>query len=404
MPRSNEFIAGDSDADRFLMGLLRAFADLVLVASGVLRASPRGTWQPDAIYPPAQLAYAALRERLGASRAPEVAVLTGHGSIDPEHPLLESGALVLTSEAGADRLAGRLPAASTVLALGPDPEIDPVFVVDALRARGHQRILCEAGPHAFGSLLAADVVDELFLTTSPLLVGDGGPGSRFALVEGADLTPAASTRPAPRRPPPRLVPLPALRARGPELTYAERASLSASSRTLTRSSSGRRIEKPQPRPARIVAIQSREPTRMRSTVAPSSSTSSARVAGNAPHGFVDGQLEEHLHLPAPRNACERGAHVRDRVEAFRRVDRGVRDRPQAPHPVHPERAEVVAQVIVRREVPAPRVDDEPMRAQLASRLLARERTVRPSNSASPTDEVGEQEHRLTADGCRPART
>ena len=47
MSRSNEFIAGDSDADRFLMGLLRAFADLVLVASGVLRASPRGTWQFD---------------------------------------------------------------------------------------------------------------------------------------------------------------------------------------------------------------------------------------------------------------------------------------------------------------------------------------------------------------------
>jgi riboflavin biosynthesis pyrimidine reductase len=192
MPRSNEFIAGDSDADRFLMGLLRAFAELVLVASGVLRASPRGTWQPQAIYPPAAADYAALRERLGASAAPEVAVLTGHGSIDPGHPLLESGALVLTSEAGADRLAGHLPAASTVVALGPDPEIDPVAVVDALRARGHRRILCEAGPHTFGSLLEAGVVDELFLTTSPLLVGDAGPGSRFALVEGADLAPAAT--------------------------------------------------------------------------------------------------------------------------------------------------------------------------------------------------------------------
>ncbi len=192
MPRSNEFIAGDNDADRFLMGLLRAFADLVLVASGVLRASPRGTWQPQAIYPPSAADYAALRERLGASAAPEVAVLTGHGSVDPGHPLFESTSLVLTSEAGADRLAGRLPAASTIVALGPDPEIDPVAVVDALRARGHQRILCEAGPHTFGSLLEADVVDELFLTTSPLLVGDAGPGSRFALVEGADLTPAAT--------------------------------------------------------------------------------------------------------------------------------------------------------------------------------------------------------------------
>jgi hypothetical protein len=30
-------------------------------------------------------------------------------------------------------------------------------------------------------------VDELFLTTSPLLVGAAGPGSRLRLVEGADL-------------------------------------------------------------------------------------------------------------------------------------------------------------------------------------------------------------------------
>jgi riboflavin biosynthesis pyrimidine reductase len=192
MPRSNEFIAGGSDADRFLMGLLRAFADAVLIGSGVLRASPRGTWQPDAIYPPAALEYAALRERLGAAAMPEVAVLTGSGSLDPEHPLLASGALVLTSEAGAERLAGHLSAASTVIALGRDPEIDPQVVVDALHARGHRRILCEAGPHTFGGFLEAGVVDELFLTTSPLFVGDAGPGTRFALVEGADLTPGGT--------------------------------------------------------------------------------------------------------------------------------------------------------------------------------------------------------------------
>jgi riboflavin biosynthesis pyrimidine reductase len=192
MPRSNEFIAGGSDADRFLMGLLRAFADAVIIGSGVLRASPRGTWLPDGIYPPAAASYAELRERLGASTAPEVAVLTGSGSIDPEHPLLESGALVVTSEAGADRLAGRVPAASTVVALGNDRFIDPSVVLDTLHARGHRRILCEAGPHTFGGFLEAGVVDELFLTMSPLLVGDGGPGTRFRLVEGADLTPAGS--------------------------------------------------------------------------------------------------------------------------------------------------------------------------------------------------------------------
>jgi riboflavin biosynthesis pyrimidine reductase len=189
MPRSNEFIARDSDADRFVMGLLRAFADAVLIGAGVLRASPRGTWRPEAIYPPAATEYAELRERLGTSIAPEVAILTGSGDIDVEHPLLGSGALVLTSDAGAERLNGRVPSASTVAALGPNRRIAPDLVVSTLRARGHRQILCEAGPHTFGGFLKADAVDELFVTTSPLVVGDGGPGSRLGLVEAADLTP-----------------------------------------------------------------------------------------------------------------------------------------------------------------------------------------------------------------------
>lgn len=192
MRNSNTFVAGDNDADRFVMGLLRAYADTVLIGSGVLRASPRGTWRADAIYPPAATEYAALREQLGLPASPEVAVLTGSGSIDTEHPVLASGALVLTSSGGAARLAASLPEASTVLALAEGDIIDPVLVVAALRERGHRRILCEAGPHTFGGLLEAGVVDELFLTSSPLLVGEAGPGSRYSLVEGADLVPAST--------------------------------------------------------------------------------------------------------------------------------------------------------------------------------------------------------------------
>jgi riboflavin biosynthesis pyrimidine reductase len=191
VPSSNDLIAGDSDADRFLMGLLRAFADVVLIGAGVLRASPRGTWRPERIYPPAADGYAELRRKLGRSEAPEVAVLTGSGSIDPAHPLLASGALVLTSDAGAARLDGRLPRASTVVELGISTTVDSLLVVEALRARGHRRILSEAGPHAFGSFLGAGVVDELFLTTSPLLAGDAGHGTRLRLVEAADLVPLA---------------------------------------------------------------------------------------------------------------------------------------------------------------------------------------------------------------------
>ena len=190
MKGSNAFIAGDSDADRFLMGLLRAFAEAVLIGAGVIGASPRGTWRAADIYPPTAAAYTDLRRRLGIPSEPEVAVLTGRGSIDPGHPLFEAGALVLTSDVGAERLRGRLPGASTVLVLGTSTTIDPSSVIETLRARGHGRILCEAGPHTFGELLGVDLVDELFLTTSPLLVGAAGPRTRLSLVEGSDLTPA----------------------------------------------------------------------------------------------------------------------------------------------------------------------------------------------------------------------
>jgi riboflavin biosynthesis pyrimidine reductase len=170
VPRSNSLVSMESAADRFVMGLLRAFADVVLIGAGVLRASPRGTWLPENVYPLAAKSFAELRRSLGKPEAPTVAVLTGSGSIDPAHPVL-GRAVVLTSTRGARALEGALPPGAEVVALGEERTIDVRLVADALWERGHRLILSEAGPHTFGSLLAADVVDELFLTVSPLLVG-----------------------------------------------------------------------------------------------------------------------------------------------------------------------------------------------------------------------------------------
>ena len=195
IPESNSVIAAGSRADHFVMGLLRAFADVVLVGSGVLRTSPRGTWRPEKVYPPGADAFAELRSARSRPSRPEVAILSGRGSIDPGHPVLASGAVVLTSERGADRLRERLPDAATVVALGEDVALDPHLVVAALHDRGHRVILSEAGPHTFGSLLEGGVVDELFLTVSPRLAGNAGADSRLRLVEAADLVPLVRARP-----------------------------------------------------------------------------------------------------------------------------------------------------------------------------------------------------------------
>jgi riboflavin biosynthesis pyrimidine reductase len=195
LPGSNAVIAGDNDADRFLMGLVRAFADAVLIGAGVLRASPRGTWRAESIYPPAEASYAELRRTLGLPGAPEIAILTGSGSIDPGHPVLTGRAVVLTSDAGIERLARDLPEPTAVISLGAERRFTGETILEALRARGHRRVLCEAGPHTFGALVESGEVDELFLTTSPFLAGDAGTGSRLHLVEAADLVPLVACRP-----------------------------------------------------------------------------------------------------------------------------------------------------------------------------------------------------------------
>jgi riboflavin biosynthesis pyrimidine reductase len=190
IPNSNALVAGDSDADRFVIGLLRAFADVVLIGAGVLAASPTSTWRPDRVYPAAADAFAELRRRLGKpTEQPGVAILTGHGSIDPSHPVLAAGAAVLTSTEGAERLDGVLPEAATVVVVGDEAVLDPRAVVEALKARGAALILSEAGPHTFGRLVGAGLVDELFLTVSPLLAGDRGHATRFGLAEAVELMP-----------------------------------------------------------------------------------------------------------------------------------------------------------------------------------------------------------------------
>src|SRR4051794_30298480 len=50
---SGQLISGKNSADRFVMGLLRACADAVLIGAGTFRASAGHLWHADRIYPAA---------------------------------------------------------------------------------------------------------------------------------------------------------------------------------------------------------------------------------------------------------------------------------------------------------------------------------------------------------------
>ena len=188
LPSSNAVIADRSEADRFVMGLLRACADAVLLGSGTLRASPAGTWRADRAYPPGARAFRALREGRGLPEHPAVAIVTAGRSFDPRHPVLERGAVVLTTTAAAPGVAAAVPAAAEVVAVNDGDAVDAAAALGKLRERGHRVVLSEGGPTLFASLLASRLVDELFLTVAPLLAGRR-LGPRLSLVEGVELLP-----------------------------------------------------------------------------------------------------------------------------------------------------------------------------------------------------------------------
>ena len=182
--RSNALVSGGSEADRFVMGLLRACADVVVVGARTLDASPKGSWQAERVYPAAADAFAELRQSRGRPARTEVAIVTTGASLDRTHPVL-ADALLLTTVSCAKKLDD---VAREVIPVNDGASVDVRAAIALLHERGHSLVLSEGGPHLLGELVSQKCVDELFVTVSPLLAGRAAV-HRLALVEGVELLP-----------------------------------------------------------------------------------------------------------------------------------------------------------------------------------------------------------------------
>ena len=181
-------ISAKNPADRFLMALLRACADAVLLGAGTLRATPGHLWTPAHVFPHLADSFAALRRSLGRSPEPKLVVVTGRGDVDASHVAVAHGALVVTTPAGAATLEGRLPDGTEVAVVGEGDRMDLTAVLDEVRSRGMGVVLTEGGPHVMGELIDRELLDEVFLTVSPVIAGRG-QDRRLGMVEGEELLP-----------------------------------------------------------------------------------------------------------------------------------------------------------------------------------------------------------------------
>ncbi|MDQ1545838.1 MAG: hypothetical protein QOH69_742 [Actinomycetota bacterium] len=152
------------EADHRVFDILRTLCDVVLVAAGTVRTEGYGAMVLDA-------AAVAARVAGGLKPQPSFAIVSGSLNLDPSSDVFAKAPvrpLVITTESAPRNPA--LAAVADIVTCG-STAVDPVALVRALVERKLTRIHCEGGPSLFGALLAADVVDELCLTVSPLLVG-----------------------------------------------------------------------------------------------------------------------------------------------------------------------------------------------------------------------------------------
>ncbi len=171
-----------SGEDRWLMDLLRAHADAIITGVGTLIEETRlGVPGPRGpVYRIADESCRELRRRLGRGRETNIFV-TGSARLDLSAYKVFDGdrvdAAIITTREGAARLAEKKSHPHVrVIVAGEGKVVDLLLAVGILRRDfGIRYLLCEGGPTLNGHMERAGLIDEKFLTVSPVEVGQAIP-------------------------------------------------------------------------------------------------------------------------------------------------------------------------------------------------------------------------------------
>jgi riboflavin biosynthesis pyrimidine reductase len=151
-------------ADRMLFTVLRSLTDLILVGAGTASTEHYRPTHADELWQ---------ELRPSGAPVPAIAVVSARLRLDPDGQLLSGAAggaqtiVITAASAPADRKAAVARHARIIEA--GQQHVDIVAAIAELHRMGYNHILTEGGPTLLGELANAGLLDELCLTTSPVL-------------------------------------------------------------------------------------------------------------------------------------------------------------------------------------------------------------------------------------------
>ena len=172
-----------SDDDRQVLEAVRSQADVLLYGAGTARADSRRRIQFR------HERYAALAASRLARPVPPIAVLCRSLDFDFSSPFWNSDCpmAIVRDTSSSSATSASLPAGVELLAMESEVPGEPSLaaavsavvgwvrrVLGATADDRTIRVLCEGGGYLVGSLVRAGLLDELFLTVTPWVLGDGG--------------------------------------------------------------------------------------------------------------------------------------------------------------------------------------------------------------------------------------
>lgn len=176
-----------SEHDRKNMDILRARADAILVGAGTIRADDPSLLVRDA-------GMREYRKSLGKPKGPMKVVVTAGAALGTHYRFFNEDdggeRLVATVEEAPQENLAAFEGKAEVLKMGSGAVDLPALLAE-LKRRGIEKLLAEGGGEMNWQLIEAGVVDELFITVAPSLLG--GRGAPTA-VEGEGFAMAGQVR------------------------------------------------------------------------------------------------------------------------------------------------------------------------------------------------------------------